>query len=484
MREHQLIDIEKILVNPENPRHTQIMIADELFIMQQLVRNSKEAKTMHKLISDIYTNGWYPQSIVTVTYDENKEKFVAWDGNRRLTAMKILKNPKLVESFKYFSYTQIRSIYAMSAEIQGEDYFQIPCYVATSFEDCAGYIRNVHTTDTGALKWDTASIKRFEDKMGVKNIFSQLQGYCKKAFDGIERDFSVNKFERIVSSKVGKKYLNISFDNNILMPLSSIVELDKKVSRIVQDIVSGKITSNTTKNNTNIEKYLYNNIENNASKLNSEREEVIKNSENKDEQMELFTNNNFINSKVVEDDNKENRKKTLDDKIDTRLPSNKIRLTRKDNSILFKNINCGKLKYSNERARGIKNLCYEIQHLSFGNLYKNYPIAYCFLIRSLLEQSSIYFLINKGKWDKWKSANNDLDLRLEKIISRISVDKQNLIDDDTISRAWETCFNNEGMKNYLDLVIYHPYKVIANVEAIKTIADMGMFAIIQFFINS
>lgn len=483
MREHQLIDIEKILVNPENPRHTQIMIADELFIMQQLVRNSKEAKTMHKLISDIYTNGWYPQSIVTATYDEKKEKFVAWDGNRRLTAMKLLKNPKLVEFFKYFSYTQIRSIYAMSAEIQGEDYFQIPCYVATSFEDCAGYIRNVHTTDTGALKWDTASIKRFEDKMGVKNIFSQLQGYCRKAFDGIESDFSVNKFERIVSSKIGKKYLNISFDNNILMPLSSIDELDKKVSRIVRDIVSGKITSNTTKNNTNIEKYLYNNIENNFSELKNKREEVIKNLENKDEQMELFTNN-LINSKSIEDDNDGNSKKTLDDKIDTRLPVNKIRLTRKDNGILFKNINCGKLKYSNERAKGIKNLCYEIQHLSFGNLFKYYPIAYCFLIRSLLEQSSIYFLINKGKWDNWKKANNNLDLRLEKIINKISVDKQNLIDDDTISRAWETCFNNEGMKNYLDLVIHHPYKVIANVEAIKTITDMGMFAIIQFFINS
>ena len=102
MREHQLIDIEKILVNPENPRHTQIMIPDQLFIMQQLVRNTREAKSMHKLISDIYTNGWYPQSIVTVTYDKDKGKYIAWDGNRRLTAMKILKNPQLVESFKYF----------------------------------------------------------------------------------------------------------------------------------------------------------------------------------------------------------------------------------------------------------------------------------------------------------------------------------------------------------------------------------------------
>ena len=33
---------------------------------------------MLKLISDIFINGWYPQSIVIVTYDEKKEKFVAW----------------------------------------------------------------------------------------------------------------------------------------------------------------------------------------------------------------------------------------------------------------------------------------------------------------------------------------------------------------------------------------------------------------------
>ncbi len=475
MREHQLIDIEEILVNPENPRHTQIMIADELFIMQQLVRNSREAKTMHKLISDIYTNGWYPQSIVTVTYDKEKEKFIAWDGNRRLTAMKILKTPQLVDSFKNFSYAQVRSIYAMSAGIQGEDYFQIPCYVADSFEDCAGYIRNVHTTDTGALKWDTSSIKRFEDKMGVKNIFSQLQGYCVNAFKEIGEGFSVNKFEKIVSSKIGKEYLDITFDNNILMPLSSIDELDKKVSRIVKDIIDGKVTGNTIKNKTNIEKYLYGNIEE-CNRDNKTKNEPNLEKKNNNEQMELSIDN------LIRNKTKENNKQNTTENKD--FKSNNIRLTRKDNSILFRNINYQNLKYSNERAKGIKNLCYEIQHLSFGNLYKTYPISYCFLIRSLLEQSCIYFLINKGKWDKWKKGNNNIDLRLEKIISKISIDKQNLIDDDTISRAWETCFNNEGMKNYLDLVIHHPYKVIANVDAIKTIADMGMFAIIQYFINN
>ena len=449
MKEHQLIDIEEILVNPENPRHTQIMMPDEVFIMQQLLRNPREATAMHKLISDIYTNGWYAQSIVTVTYDDKKGKFVAWDGNRRLTAMKILKNPKLIESLKYFSYTQIRSIYAMSANIQGEDFFEIPCYVALSFEECANYIRNIHTSDTGALKWDTASIKRFENKLGIKNIFAQLQGFCPKAFSAIDNEFSVSKFERIVSSKVGKEYLDIDFSSNVLMPLSSMDELDKKVSKIVQDISEGKVTTEVIKNNENIKKYLYQ-------------------QENHD--------------KVIKEDstNKEDFKQL--DLLKTNKKRN-VRLIKKDETILFRNINCKNLNYSNERAKGIKRICYEIQYLSIGGLYKKCPIAYCFLIRSLLEQSCIYFLINKGKWEKWKSENNNIDLRLEKIISRISKDKQNLIFDDTISRVWEICFNNEGTKNYLDLVIHHPYKVVANTEAIKAITDMGLFAIIQFLIS-
>ena len=50
------------------------------------------------------------------------------------------------------------------------------------------------------------------------------------------------------------------------MPLSSIDELEKKVSRIVQDIESGKITSNITKNNANIEMYLYGNMKNNITR--------------------------------------------------------------------------------------------------------------------------------------------------------------------------------------------------------------------------
>lgn len=494
IKEYQMIDIDKIVVNPENPRHNPVMNLDETFIMQQLVTNTREANSMYKLITDIFKDGWYAQSIITVVYDENSDKYVAWDGNRRTTALKILKYPELLDVFNHFSYTQRKGIKNLSKNIKDESFFQIPCYVSPSFDDCKGYIRNIHTNDTGALRWDTASIKRFEEKLGIKNIFTQLQGYCPKAFSNVGRDFPVSKFEKIVSSKIGKQYLEIDFIDNTLTCLSSIEDLERKVSKIINDINSGNINTETVKNIKNIKAYLYPELAKEEKDIDITKFNDMTNRENKEEkfkQTDMFSDcdgEETKNDKAIENNKSMDRlKKILHPKTDTNETGSNLnntpKLIRRNQDILFKNIDISKIKMENERSIGIRNLCYEIKNLSNYNQYKRYPISYCFLIRSLLEQSTIYFLINKGKWEQLKEGNNNRDLKLEKIIKYISRNKGNLIEEDTILRCWESCFNTEGTKNYLDLVIHHPYKVIANVEAIKSITDTGMFAIIQYLIS-
>lgn len=68
------LSINEICVNPENPRHDEvIMDLGEIFIMQQLIKTKKDSQAMYKLIYDIFENNWFPQSIVTVTYNEKKE---------------------------------------------------------------------------------------------------------------------------------------------------------------------------------------------------------------------------------------------------------------------------------------------------------------------------------------------------------------------------------------------------------------------------
>ena len=490
IKEYQMIDIDKIMVNPENPRHNPVINLDETFIMQQLVTNTREANSMYKLITDIFKDGWYAQSIITVVYDENCDKYIAWDGNRRTTALKILKYPELLYVFNHFSYTQKIGIKNLSKNIKDESFFQIPCYVSPSFDDCKGYIRNIHTNDTGALRWDTASIKRFEEKLGIKNIFTQLQGYCPKAFSSVGRDFPVSKFEKIVSSKIGKQYLEIDFINNTLTCLSPIEDLERKVSKIINDINSGKITTETIKNIKNIKEYLYPESEKGDKSSDIMVPNNFMDNEDKDEQFkqtDLFSSYNSENlndDKAVENSNNINMiKKILHPRIDTNDLDSTPKLIRKNQDILFKNIDVSNLNMENERSIGIKDLCSEIKSLSYYNHYKRYPISYCFLIRSLLEQSTIYFLMNKGKWEKLKKGNNNKDLKLENIIRYISKNKENIIEDSTILKCWENCFDKSGTKNYLDLVIHHPYKVIANVEAIRLITDTGMFAIIQYLIR-
>lgn len=489
IKEYQMIDIDDIMVNPENPRHNPVIKLDETFIMQQLVTNKKEANAMYKLISDIFKDGWYAQSIITVTYDKEKEKYVAWDGNRRTTALKILKYPQLLEVFEQFNHSQKKGIQNMSKAIKDISFFKIPCYVSASFEDCAGYIKNIHTNDTGALRWDTASIKRFEDRLGIRNVFTQLQGYCPKAFLKVGRDFPVSRFEKIVSSKVGKQYLNIEFINNTLTCLSSIEDLEKKVSKIIDDINSNVINTETIKTINNIKNYLYPNSGDNESQKFLKDNNIIiedklnKKTEEKFIQSNMFNDNNN-NTNRQEKRNVNNAMAKLIDKLKNNMNNSSSKLTRKNEDILFKNIDISNIDKENERYIGIKNLCYEISNLSSYYQYKKFPISYCFLIRALLEQSTIYFLIKRGRWAKMKEGNNNRDLKLEKIIEYISKNKENLIGDDSILRCWETCFNTTGTKNYLDLVIHHPYKIIANKEAIKSIIDIGMFAIIQYLINS
>lgn len=468
------LPINEICVNPENPRHDEvIMDLGEIFIMQQLIKTKKDSQAMYKLICDIYNAGWFPQSIVTVTYDKEKEKYIAWDGNRRLTALKILQNPNILESLSNFTYTQRNKIYDMNKQINDKTFYEVSCYIATSFEECADYIRTIHTTDTGALPWSDVAIKRFENKLGIKNMFSQLKEYCSKPFENISDNFSVNKFEKIANSKVGKEYLKIDNTDNILTHTSSIEELEEKLSKIIKDINEGTLKNENIKNATEMKKYLYGKDE---EKISIEEKDLIVPSSNKNDKVELSKDIN------KEDKHDEKKEQASDAQISFINPNSYELIKRESNSIFIR-ININKLKKDNQRAIGIQDLCYEIQQMCINNHNKKYSISFAFLVRALLEQSAIYFLINKNMWDKLKKGYAGNDLKLEQIIKEIERRKSSLFDKNTL-RCWETFNDNTSTKDYFDMIVHHPYLIRANISTINNISDNGLFAIIQFFIDN
>ncbi len=65
---------------------------------------------MFDLINSIYESGFIPSLAVILEYKEDINKYVPWDGNRRITALKILKNPSVMQELKYFTYSQINTV--------------------------------------------------------------------------------------------------------------------------------------------------------------------------------------------------------------------------------------------------------------------------------------------------------------------------------------------------------------------------------------
>lgn len=75
-------------------------------------------------------------------------------------------------------------------------------------------------------------------------------------------------------------------------------------------------------------------------------------------------------------------------------------------------------------------------------------------------------------------------MNLDEIISYITKNVNKLFSDNkNIQRSWNIVFNSQTRKDYLDLVIHHPYNIYPNIEYIKSISDIGLFAIIQYFID-
>lgn len=99
MKEHKdlkIVKIDDIMINPENPRYNKVQITipemREELIVKQLIIDKETANKMFDLIKSIYESGFILSLAVILEYKEKIKKYIPWGRNRRITALKILKN--------------------------------------------------------------------------------------------------------------------------------------------------------------------------------------------------------------------------------------------------------------------------------------------------------------------------------------------------------------------------------------------------------
>ena len=89
----RMIKLTSLFVNTENYRFEPLSSQKEA--IDKMIED--QGDKLYSLVDDIVTNGLSPVDLIIVTPNEDSNKYVVLEGNRRITSLKLLNNPTLID---------------------------------------------------------------------------------------------------------------------------------------------------------------------------------------------------------------------------------------------------------------------------------------------------------------------------------------------------------------------------------------------------
>ncbi|MFC7773999.1 ParB N-terminal domain-containing protein [Flavobacterium sp. GCM10027622] len=261
------------LNNPRLSESTKKLNQNE--IIDYLIENEK----VYELAVNIATKGYFlnEQPIVV----KENDKYHVLEGNRRVSASKILINPDLIKSSARKS-----NIKKLLKTFDLSIIEKLEVIVAPTREDADVMIVNRHTGGSAVEKWDKTKQDRFlynrfvagetVDEMAAKfpiskteiknslkryNVYKEICGL--NLAEHIKRDvldettFSMTNVERVYQFKEGISFMGFEFDENKFTLIKKLPkeEFEKRISKIVTDVITGEINSRKLNDEADKKKY-------------------------------------------------------------------------------------------------------------------------------------------------------------------------------------------------------------------------------------
>lgn len=482
------IDINRIINYYENPRHETAQ--DEKDTLKKLFE-SVGSQYMLNLADDIKKNGLLSNQYIVVVYDNKIKKYIVYEGNRRIAAIKLLMNPIF---FDFLDNQTLNKAKKISNQLQSP-INQVNCYV-TNEEEAFFIMERVHSGEDkgrGIKSWNSKEKDVFKVRRNNKKTLAYLiDFYVKKYFNNLDITsiISFTTIQRIfgnkkVRSKIG---LNILDEKTFT---KNRMQLILKISEKIADEAKEKGVSLTRLYN------LASEIEKNILPLIESYELEIKNDPNYKEI------NNIKEEKEIKDIVKEkigNSKKrdigsntSLNDKSNDSLKKNKALETgrrsygSKNNlPYFFQGIDYSHLDPNDSNSHGISEICQELKFFSDNKLVDKLPIAAAFLVRSAIEQSIKYYSKktyiqgqDKLIWEDIKEIQN-----LNSIIKKYKKNLSNYITDKKMKQYFNNLFDDyEKNIDPLNWVVHRPFEFQFDTNTLIEIPRKGLLSLINFFIS-
>ena len=244
------IEIEKLIVNPENDRYVNDA-EDEtsaIIAMFKGVSGHPEIE-MVNLAEDISEVGLNPFEEPIVWYDDELEKYIVIEGNRRITCIKLMtqyKNNIVLKS----SMPEIEKI--TSLEYPWEP---IDCVVYENLEEAQKVLAKIHqdTNDgIGRKAWDAYAKQKAKyrdgnvtDTYAIIRFVTEYEKTDPRLIELMTEKRWTSKLERVVGFKQFKEVYNIEFSNSgTLIYKDTTEQVYKMMERLIKDLIKLPATGN------------------------------------------------------------------------------------------------------------------------------------------------------------------------------------------------------------------------------------------------
>ena len=239
------IKLTSLFVNTENYRFEPLSSQKEA--IDKMVEDQEDK--LYSLVDDIITNGLSPVDLIIVTPSEDSNKYIVLEGNRRITSLKLLNNPTLIDD-KYASLRKkFQKLQKDKANIVSE-LKNINCAVFENSTEADIWIKRKHSGElngVGTVTWNAQQKQRFEEKTeGKSSIPLQIITLLKHQ-DNVPEDIkkslsklNITNLQRLMSDRYVREKLGLEINNGKLVSKLHVSEVIKGLLKIVTDILNPK----------------------------------------------------------------------------------------------------------------------------------------------------------------------------------------------------------------------------------------------------
>jgi len=500
------IGIDRIQNYYQNPRHE--IGANERDTLKKLFE-AVGTQHMINLAEDIYRNGLMGGQQITVVASEEGKKYIVYEGNRRVAALKLLAKP---ENFDFLDKTTIDRIKRITKE--GQKITHIDCYI-TDEKEAFFIMERRHSGEDkgrGVRPWSPREKEAFINRQNNKKSVSYLIDiYVKKHFNGfdITTIMPFTTLTRLFGNKGVRASIGLDISDEKTFTIDRmrlVIEAAKWVAQEAEQ-AGVSITRHFNKAQV-IETTLIPWIINyKASQFNiqpidgnimphqppqakvdnvpSEKgEKAAAGTDELDNAVGVSRENIAppVQEEHSSDNRPANREQPIAEPVKHQIESSG---SAKNLPYFFQGIDYSHLDPNDADTHGVAAVCHELKSFSDKRMVHSFPLCAAFLTRSIIEHSLIYYAKKHNIQGQNKSIYDSVGqcTKLSQIIANYKRNLPNYISDATMRQYFTALFDNyETNVDPLNWVVHRPSEYRLDTQSLIDLPRKGLLALINYLI--